>query len=278
MTSQSLRPGLYIHREGPADPAVQVVLVHGAMDSSQSMAGLATALPARSTIRYDRRGYGRSALSPAAAPPSLTDHIDDLEHLLGTTPTLLLGHSLGATISLAVAARRPELVRGAVAYEPPLPWEPWWPAPGIPASTAGPEEIRGAAAQFMRRLMGDARWEALDDRRKAMFAAWGPVWATELREAQSRPLFTAENLSLPVVVAFGSETDDRHRRGAATLAQRLPDARLEVVRGGTHAAHRRSPGALARLADDLLSRLPAPDARPHPDNRSRTPLAGRSGL
>ncbi|PBC51539.1 alpha/beta fold hydrolase [Rhodococcus sp. ACPA1] len=252
----SLTPlGLHISHQGPQNAAVQMILVHGAMDSSESMARLAAELSAHATVRYDRRGYGQSSLPAGACPPSLTDHIVDLQSLVGDIPTVLVGHSLGATISLAVAQRLPGRVLGVMAYEPPLPWEPWWPAPPIPDIGAGTNEIRQAAEDFMRRAMGGQRWEGLDSDVRSTFLSWGAVWAAELREAQNRHAFTAGELRVPVVVAYGSETDDRHRQGAVELAGRVHDSQLVTVEGGTHAAHRRKPRELAKLAHDLMNRI-----------------------
>ena len=252
----SLTPvGLHITRHGPHDTAVQMILVHGAMDSSESMAGVAAELPAHATIRYDRRGYGKSCLPAGATPPSLSDHIDDLRSLVGDVPTILVGHSLGATISLAVAQHLPGRVLGVMAYEPPLPWESWWPTPPIPDDGASANEVREAAEEFMRRAMGSQRWRELDHDLQSRFLSWGAVWAAELREARNGRVFAAAALDLPVVVAYGSDTDERHRRGAVALAGQVRDSQLVSVHGGNHAAHRRKPGDLARLARDLVDRV-----------------------
>ncbi|MFW0786379.1 alpha/beta hydrolase [Gordonia sp. CPCC 206044] len=252
----SLTPaGIHISREGVDHSALQLVLVHGAMDSSDSMSKLAAALSEHPVVRYDRRGYGRSAPTRQIAPPSLTDHIDDLRSIVGDTPTVLVGHSLGATISLAVAQALPDQVLGVMGYEPPLPWESWWPAPPLPTKGADTYEVQCAAERFMRRAMGDRRWEELDDARRAHFLSWGPVWAAELRDAGRRRVFSAADLAVPVVVAYGSDSDDRHRRGAAALAGELPGAQLVELTGGTHTAHRRRPDDLARLVHDLVNRV-----------------------
>jgi pimeloyl-ACP methyl ester carboxylesterase len=69
----------------------------------------------------DARGHGRST---AAADPkrlhSWSPYRKDLEAFVETLrqPLVLAGHSMGATVSLELAAARPELVRGLVLIDP----------------------------------------------------------------------------------------------------------------------------------------------------------------
>jgi len=69
----------------------------------------------------DARGHGFStATADPDAPLSWNNFRDDLIRFLeaGTGPSLLVGHSLGATTSLLLAEARPDLVSGVLALEP----------------------------------------------------------------------------------------------------------------------------------------------------------------
>lgn len=139
--------------EGPL-----VALVHGAMDRSGGMLRVRRALqPSCRVLRYDRRGYARSL--PAGPPTSFGQQVDDLAALLDGRPAVLAGHSFGGLVCLALAERRPELVRSVLAYEAPMSWAPWWPGgrtgqpaagassvpASVPASVSAATGARGSA-------------------------------------------------------------------------------------------------------------------------------------
>ena len=77
--------------------------------------------PSLDVFAIDARGHGRSE---APADPtnlrSWAPYRRDLEAFVETLPrpTVLAGHSMGATVSLEVAAARPELVQGLVLIDP----------------------------------------------------------------------------------------------------------------------------------------------------------------
>lgn len=70
----------------------------------------------------DFRGHGRTQLPPRRfGYTSWRPHRDDIIQLLekhATKPVTLAGHSLGGTVSLLVAARRPDLVSSLALIEP----------------------------------------------------------------------------------------------------------------------------------------------------------------
>jgi pimeloyl-ACP methyl ester carboxylesterase len=120
-------------------------------------------------------------------------------------------------------------------------------------STTDPVLVRPAAEAFMRRAMGDERWEALAEEGREAFLGWGPTWATELADARFRgPVFIPENLSVPMLTCYGTETDERHRRGIQELSRRA-GAPVVAVDGANHLAHRRFPSELAALLRHFIT-------------------------
>ena len=164
-----------------------VVLVHGTMDrSSQLRSGRARRSSDLRVARYDRRGYGRSVdLGP---PESFGQQVDDLLDVVGWVAPdgpapVVFGHSYGGTIALAAAAEAPERIAGVVAFEAPLPWTDWWPAAApVPPRWPAPPTPRTAGEAFMRRMVGDARWEKLPPSTRAARRAEGPTLVAELAQ------------------------------------------------------------------------------------------------
>jgi pimeloyl-ACP methyl ester carboxylesterase len=253
-SAEEFMDGLRIVRQRPETvDAPRVIMVHGAMDTAASFNRMAACLPEYDVVAYDRRGYGGSPVSNNG-PGLILEHVDDLLAIIGSRPSYIFGHSLGGVIALTAAEHSPAVVAGVMVYESPLPWEEWWPAPPLPErSTTDPLLVRPAAETFLRRAMGDERWENLPDEKREAFLGWGPIWATELADARFRgPVFTPENLSVPVLTCHGTDTDDRHRRGIRELSHRA-GAPLKALEGGNHLAHRRFPAEMAALLRNFIA-------------------------
>ncbi len=233
---------------GPGAPLV--ACIHGSMDRHASFARLRARLaPMCDVLLYDRRGY---AASRNVDPPAtgIDDHVADLFVLLEGRRAVLFGHSYGGDVALALAERHPELVSAAVVFEAPLPWLDFWHAPG-PARDhpAWAAPTPGEAAElFIRRTIGDRRYERIPAATRAEMAKDGPALMTELTTIREYPPpFDPHVVEVPVLVAWGSETVERHRRGAHWLAASLPHATEHMVRGARHNGHRTHSKELAQL-------------------------------
>jgi pimeloyl-ACP methyl ester carboxylesterase len=269
--------GLSIHRRAAVTmangPTPTVVFVHGAADRGAAFSRVGRHLPEAHLVRYDRRGYGRSV---GATPPAVTTgsellgaQIDDLEAVLDATvtegPVVVVGHSVGGLIGLGAAMRQPESVDAVVAYEPPTPWQPWWGSgqAGASARTAassasdGDPAIRGAAAMeaFLRRMIGDDRWDALGPRVQAARHAEGPALLADLDAARGAADLDLTAMRVPVVLGVGTATTDRHRRAIAYLAGLVASAEVVTLEGAAHGAHMTHPAGFAHMVQRALGRL-----------------------
>jgi pimeloyl-ACP methyl ester carboxylesterase len=228
-----------------------VVLVHGSMDRSGAFARCCGHLRDVHTVRYDRRGYGRSA---GLGAPGIAGHVDDLIELLDERPGMVVGHSLGGLIALGAAQRRPDLVRAVGAFESPMPWVEWWPrmSAGGEAMTAGAEsttEAAGDAAErFMRRMIGAARWDALPERSQHDRRSEGPALLAELRSARAEAPFDHGTISVPVVTGRGTRSKEHHQWSAHELARLTGGDAPFVIEGAGHGAHVTHHAAVASFA------------------------------
>ena len=105
-----------------AEVGPSLLLLHGFTNRWQTWLPIMPSLALRWQLHaLDLRGYGASDRTPDAY--RITDYADDVVAVLQReigAPTVIIGHSLGAIIATAVAARAPELVRAVVLEDPPL--------------------------------------------------------------------------------------------------------------------------------------------------------------
>lgn len=231
--------------------APHVVLIHGSLDRSAGLLKLSRRLDDTYRVtRYDRRGYGRS--SPHAGPFTMADQVDDLEAVVagidGAADQLVLfGHSYGGNVALAFVDRHPGRVAAVVTYESPLSWEPWWPrdsAGGNAMAWQGePEE---AAERFMRRLIGDDRWDRLPPSTRAARRREGPAMVGELADLRRQAPWRAERIDVPVLVLRGEHAQEHHRLGTDALAGMFTGAAVDTVPGARHFGPNTHPDDVAR--------------------------------
>ena len=239
-----------------------LLLLHYFGGSARSWDALAARLgPARRCVAPDMRGFGANHPGRSYA---VADYADDAAALAaGLGPFLLVGHSMGGKVAVALAARRPPGLAGVilVAPSPPCP-EPM--ADDARASLRASFGSQDGAAQVARAISAKAADGPAFD--PAVFArivtdhmrASRPAWDAWL-DTGSREDITAlaGQVPVPVLVVAGAEDSalgpDAQRR--LTLP-RLPGARMEVVSGSRHLVPLDQPGPLARLIETFPAAAP----------------------
>jgi len=104
----------HVRLDGPTDGPVWV-FANALGTDVRVWDPLVPGLAGKRLVRYDKRGHGLSELT--AGPYTMTGLADDLAAILDALAlksTVVVGLSIGGMIALALAARRPELVRGLV--------------------------------------------------------------------------------------------------------------------------------------------------------------------
>lgn len=238
-----------------------LVLVHGSLDRSAGLLKLSRRLDERfRVLRYDRRGYGRSVAHPG--PYDMRGNVADLTAIIegadaGTA--VVIGHSYGGNVALAVAQHRPDLVRGVVVYESPQSWQPWWSDGSAGSHALESRDDPGVAAErFMRRLVGDDRWKRLPLATRDARRAEGRAMVGELGDLRDHSPWQADRIGVPVLVLYGEHGQPHHREGALRLRDDLVQAELHEVEGARHFGPNTHPDAVAALVVDFVDRRLSP--------------------
>lgn len=243
--------------EGELPP---IVFVHGTMDRSAGLRRSVRAVQPVGVLTYDRRGYARS-LGAGGASTSMDEQVADLLGMVDavtTGPVVAVGHSLGALIALHAAVRHPDRVLSVGAWEPPMPWFDWYRADAEDAGIVGDDEDPADAAErFMRVMIGNRLWERLPRSFREERRSEGVTLRADLAlVADPTSVLDLSTVAVPVVAGCGSESSERFRRSAATVAAEVQGATLHEVEGATHGAHLTHSVEFARFA--LAARARAP--------------------
>lgn len=238
-----------------------VAFVHGVGSYLESWDGVIDGIgPGYRFLRYDLRGHGLSAKVPG--PYKLTDFVDDLRALLDhlrIDRTILAGFSLGGLIAQAFALGHPERIQGLVLVST------------IAGRTAAERERvlqrartlsdKGAVSHLAEAV---DRWftadfifrhpEVLEERRRRSLgndpecyaAAYRVLAETDLAECLS-------DISTPTLVMTGENDIGSTPRMAQLIAERVPDARLQVFPHLKHSVLLEAPDQVAAAIKPFLA-------------------------
>jgi pimeloyl-ACP methyl ester carboxylesterase len=219
-------------------------------------------------IAIDQRGHGDSEWSPDGAYP-IEHRVADLEsvadQLLGETPCVLVGHSLGGNVSLRYAGLHPERLVGLVIVDT---------GPRV-RQRSGNNRVRNFAMDspvadsvedFVERSMAfnprrdrerlrrsllfnlrqtpEGKWTWKYDRRLAGGGAAAQT-PEEFGRAQSELVGIAQRIDLPTLVVHGDESDVYAAEDAEAFTRHLARGRLVGIPGAGHTVQGDQPYALA---------------------------------
>jgi len=244
--------------EGPA-----LILVDGALTvhSSGSGAELARLLaPVLTVYGFDRRGRGESGDTP---PYAVDREIDDIEALIDHAggSAFLYGHSSGGPLAMRAAIRLGSKVSKIALYEAPYNDDPGaqesWSQYLRQLRQTLAEGRRGDAVALFMGFAGTPA-EQIDSMRRAPFwpglEAVAPTLAYDhaaiLGEPWSVPTELAARVSVPALVMAGDAGLPFMPDAARTLSQAIPQGRLRMLEGQTHAVN---PGVLAPVLAAFLT-------------------------
>jgi pimeloyl-ACP methyl ester carboxylesterase len=272
-----------------AEPAVYV---HGLGGSSQNFTDVAGLLADRFDGQaVDLPGFGYSDPSRRYSIPAFADKmIKYLEHD-GRGPVHLIGNSLGGSISVRMAALRPDLVRTLTLISPAMPFlNPWRTAQGpmlpllaLPLADRlfafgmarltveeMTDEVLAACFGDVRNVSAQRRAEATEEIRLRYTVAHYPkAYLGTLRGLVSSFLRAylpgansqwrlAARITAPTLVIGGLTDKLVDPRVPAQVAKLIPDSRLLILPGVGHVAQMEVPRLVARAIVGMLSDVNSP--------------------
>ncbi|MFL9811824.1 alpha/beta fold hydrolase [Stutzerimonas sp. VN223-3] len=203
-----------------------------------------------SVLAYSRQGYGGSSAVPL---PRRLDYLseagpDELAQVieaLGLDNVVLVGHSDGASIALAYAARNDPRVRGVVAL-----------APHVTVEPASLDGIRQTTGQFLDGGLREqlAAYHGMNT--DGAFHGWSDTWLD--------PDFTGWHLldhlpriAVPVLALQGRDDEYATTEQMALIAHHVPDSRTELLDNCRHFPQNQARSNTLELIGQFLATLPA---------------------
>lgn len=214
----------------------------------------------------DFRGHGRSTLpAPLSGYVSWKRHRDDIIALLeqhATAPVTLAGHSLGGTVALLAAARRPDLIAALALIDPviltprrlalmhaplaPLLLRYTFPLARNAAKRRAnfPDRVsavaaftrRGVFKAFTREMIEDYVADGLiEDGQGGFKLACAPAFeAATFAAHRNRPWAALKRVTQPLIVLRAEKRSTLPEAAVARFAALAPQARIATVEGAGH--------------------------------------------
>jgi 3-oxoadipate enol-lactonase len=256
---------LFYSIHNPNDPRGPfVLLLHGLGSCGDDwLLQLPALTPNYRVMTLDLRGHGRSGVS--LGRPTIADWTHDVASLLktfGESETHVVGLSLGGTVALQLAIDWPDLVRSLTLVNT---------FARIQVGHGGRLHAAGRMILLAFGHMGwMGRWVASalfpDDGQKLLREVAGARIASNPRGSYLRSLGAAARFNVrsrlcdivaPTLVVAGDRDTIVPVKAKMELANRIPRARLEVVRGSGHATPVDAPEVFNRLLLDFLNEIDA---------------------
>jgi len=252
---------LYYETAGSGEP---VVLLHAFMFDARMWDDQFDVLAGEfRVIRYDARGFGRSALPKPGEPYS---HVDDLAALLekldARTPRLV-GASMGGRFALDYAVTHPERVRSLVVIDTVVSgwqWSPEWLASYAPIVAAGKRGDIPAAKQLWldHALFAPAREQPeVATRLKAMvddYSGWHLAHRSAERPVKPPTVKQLGRITTPTLVVVGSRDLPEFHRIAEQVGGGVASGTRATIPGAGHVANMEAPAGVTRAVREFLLR------------------------
>ncbi|MFG1820791.1 alpha/beta fold hydrolase [Kribbella sp. NPDC049174] len=231
--------------EHVAGAGVPVVLLHPGVGDSRVWDPVMPRLVDRHrVVRYDVRGYGRSALPTSEF--SLVEDLVSVLDQLGLEQVVLVGCSMGGDTALSLALNDPARVRALVLLCPGVSGFPWPDEPELDAEYDAFAEARDVDGLMQ---LGLRLWAAAgaDEAAVAQLEAAVPAWFDQADYLRKDPPVydRLHEIQAPSVVMVGDKDRPILAAVAGAAAARIPNCEFIWLPGADHLPSLRTPDQIA---------------------------------
>lgn len=258
---------LEIAEKGPRE-GLPVVMLHGITDSRRSFEPIWEYLPTDwHAIAVSQRGHGASDQRPTQySTRDLADDVALLADALDLAPMVVVGHSMGSSVALQLAADRPDLVRALACVGT---FARYGDKADLRAFRDGDIEALqdpvpdAIAREFQVSTLANPIDAALleafvRESRKVPARIWRAAFDGMLEDRFCAGIPT---IQAPALLFWGSADCYALRADQDLLRSALPRARLLVYEQTGHALHWEQPLRFANDLADFVAELDAADSR-----------------
>jgi pimeloyl-ACP methyl ester carboxylesterase len=213
-------------------------------------------------VRYDMRGYGKSAV-PTDESYSQTDDLKALLEHLGIDLAHVLGQSRGGAVAIDFAPAYPEATSALVLVDPVLGGHSWSQeaarTDGAVWETAAKSGVEAGKAQWLAHpLFAPAQEKpevaARIGQMVSDYSGWHLINTDPVRYADPPAVQRLHEISTPTLVVVG-ERDLPDFHAIADTLQQIPDARKVVLPGVGHMCNMENPTKFNEVVLDFLADL-----------------------
>jgi len=240
--------------EGSGEP---VIMVHGGESDRTQFTALRGHLgEGIRAISYDQRDSGvTSGPTTSYRMAELADDLADFISALALPDAHIFGTSFGGALAQQFALRHPDKVRTLILV---------CTTPSVNLTSEALGEALALPAEERRNAMVDFLFTpAGREKDPEMVARNWTTLAVREKDADARRHAAArdhdvtdvlEKIQAPTLVIHGDEDLMAPLEGARMLADRIPDARLELIEGGRHGIATEFPDVVSRLTHDFIAK------------------------
>jgi len=226
-----------------------LVLVHGFSCNTKVWDDQFEAFAKRfKVVRYDMRGFGKSALPTVGKEYSHTKDLKALLNQLGIDCAYIIGSSMGGRIALDFTIEYPEVTKALILVDSSVGGYQGWSKTSLKSEESFEKKVKEkglkatmedwlAKTPSSRRLAGEKPACTLVSRLKQMYSdysGWHIINADPCRQLDPPAIGRLQEIKVPTLIIVG-ETDSRDfHRIATILKKNIRDSKRMTIKGAGH--------------------------------------------